>query len=413
MSSEFPNEAAQVVNAVTLAYVKTAMDANNTENEMRLTRLREEYAKRKADVDLFRDQLVKLSTELAAGDKEVLKDRDKLTADSYASFSFQLTDVQIKRMAAQTHLQELENERPAAAGRPNPADRALRRVEALVNRDPRVVALREKIDKARESGDKSAKVSRGGNDPAIVQANTRAQALAAQLARLRDELRVEVAEELAAGDPSGGDAFERDVESARSDVRRLTNLERSLTDRLRQIDVENKNSGSNALKLEFARQNLDTGNRVLEAIRSNVDQAEFEAKSPMARLRREFPARASNRPTSNNRVRVMALSPICLMATIVGLLVLMELQASRVGDPDDLPRRVHLNVLGVVPPLPQVHNHDGDGHLDRNGHATPPRTAAQEARSQRQLEEFVQSLDHLRVALCAAPATGRASGGAS
>ena len=57
-------------------------------------------------------------------------------------------------------------------------------------------------------------------------------------------------------------------------------------------------------------------------------------------------------------------------------------------DPEDVPGRLRLSVLGVVPPLP------GPG---------PPRAIArgrEELRSRRDLDQFIQSLDHLRVAIC-------------
>ena len=361
MASEFPNEAAQVVNAVTLAYVKTAMDANSSENELRLKRLREEYEKRKADVDVARAELVKLSTELAAGDKEVLKDRDKLTADSYASFSFQLTDVQIKRMAAQTHLQELENERPAAAaGRPNPADRAQRRVESMINRDPRVIALRERIDKARESAGKSAAAARGGNDPAVVQANGRAQALSAQLAKLREELRVEVAEELAAGDPAGGDASarRRGGPQRRPQAHQSGEVAHQLAPQARRREQE------------LGLQPPEAGVRLLQPRHRRPGAGRDPLQPRPGRVRGQEPD-----GPAPPRVPGPGVEPADLEQPGQGHGPLADLPdghdprpagpdgAAGVagGDPDELPRRVHLNVLGVVPPLPQVHHPEAEG----------------------------------------------------
>src|SRR5206468_9806122 len=53
--------------------------------------------------------------------------------------------------------------------------------------------------------------------------------------------------------------------------------------------------------------------------------------------------------------------------------------------------RVRLAVLGVVPPLPTLRPPSGAS------------AARDESRARRQLDEFVQSLDHLRVTLCARP----------
>ena len=49
----------------------------------------------------------------------------------------------------------------------------------------------------------------------------------------------------------------------------------------------------------------------------------------------------------------MAVAPVGLFFGILGLLVLAEARARRVHDPDELPNRLKLHVLGVVPPLPR------------------------------------------------------------
>ena len=80
----------------------------------------------------------------------------------------------------------------------------------------------------------------------------------------------------------------------------------------------------------------------------------------------------------------------------MGLFVVLELRAGRVADPDELPGRLRLQVVGVVPPLPQL------THLRSTVNGKSSVTRA-ELRARRRLDEFVQSLDHLRVALRARP----------
>ena len=85
----------------------------------------------------------------------------------------------------------------------------------------------------------------------------------------------------------------------------------------------------------------------------------------------------------------MAATPFGVFAVILALFVLVEVRSGRVADPDDLPSRVRVEVIAVVPPLPSLR---------------PTRAlwgSRDEVRARRQLEEFMQSLDHLRVALCA------------
>jgi succinoglycan biosynthesis transport protein ExoP len=94
----------------------------------------------------------------------------------------------------------------------------------------------------------------------------------------------------------------------------------------------------------------------------------------------------------------MAAAPVGMFLGVLGLLVLVELHAGRVHDPEELPNRLHLHVLGVVPPLPKPRPSGGVELSTRDG-----------ARSRRELDQFIQSLDHLRVAICSGrDAWGRA-----
>ena len=51
---------------------------------------------------------------------------------------------------------------------------------------------------------------------------------------------------------------------------------------------------------------------LLNRVEDNLNQLQFEASSPIARIHKEFSARPSNRPSSNNRVKIMALAPFAV-----------------------------------------------------------------------------------------------------
>jgi len=77
------------------------------------------------------------------------------------------------------------------------------------------------------------------------------------------------------------------------------------------------------------------------------------------------------------------MTPVGVLAAALALAVLMELRSGRVSDPDQLSSRVRHEVFPIAP-LPTIRS----GVESRNG------------RDEQKLARFVQSLDHLRVALC-------------
>ena len=127
---------------------------------------------------------------------------------------------------------------------------------------------------------------------------------------------------------------------------------------------------------------------MLRQVQATLKQQEFEAKGTIAKASLDFGAVPSFRPSTNHRVKAIAAVPVGVWLGVLGLLVLLEFRSGRVADPDELSSRSRLQVLGVVPPLPPVQPAAG---------LSPGRG---KFRAPRQLEAFVQSLDHLRVALC-------------
>src|SRR5262249_20203192 len=117
----------------------------------------------------------------------------------------------------------------------------------------------------------------------------------------------------------------------------------------------------------------------------NLDQLEFESRGVGAKIQLIATAKVSPRPSSNKRLAVMAAAPVGVMAVLLALFVLLEAKAGRVGARTGVSARVRVGVIGGVPPLPTLRPAKG------------PRGAREE---KRRVEEFVQSLDHLRVTLC-------------
>ena len=123
MSSKSPIESAAIVNAVVDAYLKNATTTNFEETDRRIKRLKEDQATRLEDVKRKRDEIHRLREKLGAADASGLKDRNAVTLDQYRRYTDQLTDVEIRRIAAQAQLDRLRNERIAPGRMQTPAQR--------------------------------------------------------------------------------------------------------------------------------------------------------------------------------------------------------------------------------------------------------------------------------------------------
>src|SRR5205085_3750890 len=132
------------------------------------------------------------------------------------------------------------------------------------------------------------------------------------------------------------------IKEAEANLAALETQESALRSKLDKFQIENKAAESDVLKLEFTRDDLQQAKRIFDRVQDTLSQLQYEAKSPTARVNLEYPAKPSNRPNSDRRTATMATAPFATGVLVLGLLVLLEIRAGRVGDPDELASRVHL-----------------------------------------------------------------------
>jgi polysaccharide biosynthesis transport protein len=381
MSSESATEAASIVNAVIEAYLKVALDANEEETEKRCRRLREVKEERTIAVRQKRDAIALLVKRIGTVDSNQARDRNSVTIEQYSVLTHQLLQTDLELVEAQAWLDQLQSE-PGGSASSNPSDPEAEMVAAFYS-TPQVAEVRGRMDKAKESLAAADRIVRSPSDPARTAAQKKVDDCQKQL----DILWTKMKPILAKANRAGA-SHEAELHAAELKITGLKTRLVQLNERLEKLNIQTKSAGADELTLEFARQDLNRAEAVLDTVTRSLDQVEFEAKDPVARFRQEYKAKASNSPYANHRVKVMAATPVGMFLGVLGMLVLAELRAGRVHDPEELPNRLQLHVLGVVPPLPKPRPTSGE------------LSTRDEARSRRDLDQFIQSLDHLRVAIC-------------
>ena len=250
--------------------------------------------------------------------------------------------------------------------------------------------------------------------------------------------------------PQNDNEIEVEIRRAEQHLQACAIQEETLKSRIEKLNVQNRDDSAEVLRLQNAQYDLEETQHLLSNIVRNLEEKKFSAKTLLARSILEYPATRSDRPVSTRRTQAMLLAPLGMAAFVIGLLALVEMRGARVSDPDELHTRINLQVIGVVPPLPQVrylsqlNNANGNGHHEANGHdgvngvngngslngsggldesgnwkaksnhrRGSGESSSSDIRARRQLDEFVQSLDHLRVALCTGQTRGVATAIAS
>lgn len=388
MVSESPIESAAVVTAVVDAYLHAIEGWTDGESRRKIETLKGMQRATVAARDRQREVLRRLY-ERHGDAADNPKERNLISLEQLGQYKARINQVTIERLKADSALRVAQERRRQVdrARSTAPAGEALdRQVLRAFRADPEVSKLQADLSKARGLLADSVRVARSDGDPATRRHRDSVRSLTnrynALYAGRSPQLRAEL------GAPVGAEEAEpAEVWQARLQVELLRTEEEELKRRLGEIEVEARAEGGEGLEVQWAKSDLAGSEVMLETIDKNLSQLDFEARGG-ARVSLVAPARPLGKPSSNRRLALMGAAPALVLGLLVGLFTLLEVRSARVADPEEIPGRVRLGVIGVVPPLPG---------------SRPARGARGERDERRRVEEFVQSLDHLRVALGAGP----------
>jgi polysaccharide biosynthesis transport protein len=381
LSSEDKDEAVAIVDAVVEAYLLAANDWVAQETKEQITRLNEEARKIKVEIDAKRANLRRLVLSAGSVDAGQLKDQGKVSLERFQTFLSRSDEMRFRRIDLEAQLESarMRAGKMVARGPQSGPDQ----VKQAFYAHPEVTALADQRERAEAAQAKAKRLAKSPSDPSRVQTAARVKELDEKInklwVRLGPHLQRDMGEQL--------DETDKVLQDLETQVAAAKSSESALYETLKLIEIENKTQGGEALEVSFANAELGNAEHLLLSIQRQVQQLEYETKGP-ARVEK-----ANNRtrvdPSTNKRMKIMAATPFGVLAVVLALFVLVEVRSGRVADPDELSSRVRVEVIAVVPPLPSLR---------------PSRAlwgSRDEIRAKRQLEEFMQSLDHLRVALCA------------
>lgn len=399
MATRDPAEGPTIVNAVVDAYVKAARGWSDEEMASQLARLGELQKKFRGEVERLENELSRLSREEGSV-KELVDNKNLATLEEFRTMRAQRTRVQMDLYTAQSQLDYLRKSlarQTALAKANNPVTSPSQlnaRIEQVFRQRSDVAGLIREMSILQRKIDQGNRVIRvPGNDPATQAAQREYKRLEGEYQQLWKGLYPSIRDQIQQM-PTEENTVARDLENEirqwELEVNRLRNEEHLLGERLKTLEVESKRTGDRALQIKFLIDNRAHNQEMLEKVEAHINQIEFERYSNTT-INVIAKARPIGQPTDNNRRKLMAVAPVGSLMLWLVLFTLIEMRAGRVADPDDLPARVRLGVLGVVPPLPAL---QGSRGLRRRGD------------DRRRVEEFVQSLDHLRVALDASRPDG-------
>lgn len=397
MNTENPGHGPLIINAVVDAYMKTATTWTDKEmhgQKSRLEELRKRYAD---DVETQKQSLLAMgrrhdSVEVPAGAGA----KESVTVEEYHQFRQRLAEVQMAGYEAEALLAYLKKDFQRQSAQPGASqvlsgDALETEIRDQFRASPGATQLSDDISRLTEQVARAERITRDPvNDPVSKRYRKQKEAARADYEALWQRMYPRLKQRLT---QAVDDGSEQSLSKREEELRRLETEvvksqleEQHLTARIEQLRIETREANNEALEMRLAETALASSRATLEMIDKNLQQIEYETTSGTTMITSIAPAKPSGIPATGSKLKIMAAAPVGVLGLVLGLFVLLEIRSGRVGDPEDLSARVRLDVLGVVPPLPSMR---------------PARSLRAQRDDRRRVEEFVQSLDHLRVALYA------------
>ncbi|WP_210420661.1 exopolysaccharide transport family protein [Aquisphaera giovannonii] len=411
LESTNPQEAADTVNAVALAY-KLATQPDDTQLvPPAITGLRkdtaqaevaalEEYRKKEIDskIKMKKDALLKLAknggvqfkkdanakgepVDTPQATSDDLLEQFRSTNELLMQTDFQLIEAEAKLTARQAQAAGDVASQSQAPDSNVPNEQ----IREEFTRDPEVIELVDRIKQVKNELDHLESISRKKSDPSRKAAQTQLSKLEKQYYDLWETKKGQIRERLlvtTSGVASNGERGES-IPELMQQIAVLKTKKDKLTELYKKFEVTQKDSHADTVQAAFLNTELANLTTAGQQIERRLLQLKFTQDKSAVTIPRIDRAKAPRDSFNNKRLKFMAIVPVVVLGALLGLFLLLEIRAERVVNPDSLSSRVQSEVY-ALPPIPRQRAIGASGPDD-------------------QIDRFIQRLDHLRFAVCGEP----------
>ena len=273
---------------------------------------------------------------------------------------------------------ELETIRQQAAST-DPKVWADKRIEQVFMEDEQILALRQAIRDVDVQVEEARRRIRNPGDPALRRLLSQQQGLLDKYNQVWADMEPALRAKLAAE----ADNPAQLVRQAEAQLGSLLSQKALVKEKLESIELSDRSKGIDALKLQFAASDLKQFQSMAQQVERRLEVLRYDQRGEDAIT--VISEATIGTPLASKRDKFLAITPLAMLGVVLGLVTLVELRGGRVGGTEELSGRLSAEVF-AVPPLPSARS------AERARLEGPGRDP--------QFEQFVQQLDHLRVALC-------------
>lgn len=340
-------DTAKILNAVTESYLDDIVNKDRADRLSKRDQLEKKFKESQSELRSRKEKFYEIArTTNSLSSSEVTTNR--------ALLMDRLAGIRADIDTAETDLARIDTELEIAAGLASENDSAEDRgddaVEAIIDRDPAVAEVKERIRSLGQAlSEQMARSARGSSEPSVRRLRDQYQSAVRQLNEVRAELRPQVARQLRSNIGNQGQAaisppvlrvrravIEKSLEGSRKEYQKLS-------EELLLIGRANSD-------LELRRGEIDQLEQVTGLLGKQLEASSVDINMP-SRVRLLEPASVPQSSSDVSRAVLAGLSGVFAFATGVGLTIGTELLRDRLSYPEEIPNRVGVRLLGTLPRL--------------------------------------------------------------
>jgi capsular exopolysaccharide synthesis family protein len=344
LSGESPRELADVVNAVTEAFLKELETVEHVERRKRKQNLDDIHRELEDKLRGKRTSLVMFAKKLGGVNDEALTMQQQLAVQYVGQLRREHTRIRFELMQTQTDIASKKTGRPSQTDVSISADF----VDYEIDQNVEVRQIQSRIAKLENRFSRTEKVAEPDN-PELQELKKQLDEVKIDLLLKKQEIRPKIVQQLQAGLTAASAASLSELAET---VKLLTFQEQTLKRELESQNIKSKAIGIESFELQVLKSDIEQQDTIRKRVSEEIQRLGIElGAAPRINIIRK--AEAPHFRTMGKKYKVTALAGFAVFGFFAGGIVLLDYRGRRISSLDEVIDGLNMRILGSLPIMPR------------------------------------------------------------
>lgn len=343
LRGDHPQDLANIVNAVSDAFIETVVLGARDERLDRITVIENELQRTTDDLNVKHQALKDMFERNQAATPQMSRQRHAYLLEMHVNLRKQLGAIELELIKARTQ-QQLLGETPQ--GELEISDAV---IDAHAMEHPEYKRLSDQLAQL-ESWARRVEGNSSPGHPQIDRARRRVAEAQAVLDQLRAEIRPHVIERMQKSHAMAG---EMNGKQLADHIHNLEALKAQYEEEFLNVQLDEKSSGLASIELDKLDKDIARMEKMAATMEDEIARRRFETRTPQLPIEIYEKAQPPTEPDLKNRIMGAGVGGLGLFGMVVVGITLLDLRTRRISSVEELSGDVPLRLMGSIPAMPQ------------------------------------------------------------